>query len=97
MILSVRNVIHAIKNGSTVSFNSSTEICRTSRLQNEIKYKKMNHEEVYATVFHSVSTILNYGRHFRFGEVPLKTAAAYPFKWNHPYPSFWLNIFIQFL
>ncbi len=35
----------------TVAFNTSTQICRTSRLQNEIKYANTSHEEVYAISF----------------------------------------------
>ncbi len=35
-ILSVRNVINTVKNCTV--FNISTQICRTRRLQNEMKY-----------------------------------------------------------
>ncbi len=40
----------------TVAFNTSAEICRTSRLQNEMKYTNTSYEEVYAMSFSTVVT-----------------------------------------
>ncbi len=52
---------------------------------------------ILSTFFLTSLCDLNYGKHFWFGEVPLKKTATNHFKsedctTNNSYPSFWLNI-----